>query len=570
MILLIEFGLFLLVAALAFLRPQTGSRFFEVFEQRFAKISEKRGWCVLAVGAVAVLARIAVLPILPVPQPWIADEFSHLLLADTLVHGRLNNPTHPMWIHFETIHEIMRPSYASMYPPAQGFFLAIGKLIAGSPFAGVCLSVGVMCAAICWMLQAWVAPPWALLGGLIAVMRLAVFSYWGNSYWGGAAAATGGALLLGALGRIWQRKRVRDAILMAAGLALLANSRPYEGLIFSLPVAAALGIWFFRMKAAERTAAWKRVIAPLAACVLLLGIGMGYYFWRVTGSPFRMPYQVDRSTYAMAPYFLWQAPALAPIYHQKALQDFYTGTELDFYTRNRTLRTVLAIEVAKAGEIWLFYLGPALTIPLIFVFAAVPYGTSWHRLSRRLRFLLIALTISLAGLAIEVFFFPHYAAPMTALLYGFVLMAMEGLQGWQWQGKQVGRFLTRAVPVVCMLVFALRAGATPLRLSLRPNWPPTWYNLKATYSNRARFQAQLEGLPGRHIVLVRYAPSSSDDPGFAWVYNAADIDQAKIVWAWDMGEPKNRELLDYFKGRHIWIVRLDNRPLKLEAYSPAS
>lgn len=570
MILLIEFGLFLLVAALAFLRPQTGAKFFEGLEQRFARASDKRGWSVFAVGAIAFLARLAALPILPVPQPWIADEFSHLLLADTLLHGRLANPTHPMWIHFETIQEIMRPTYASMYPPAQGIFLAIGKLIAGSPFVGVCLSVGVMCAAICWMLQAWVAPPWALLGGLIAVMRLAVFSYWGNSYWGGAAAATGGALLLGALGRIWQRERVRDAIMMGLGLALLANSRPYEGLVFSLPVAAALGIWFFRKKAAERVLALKLVIAPLAVCVLLLGIGMGYYFWRVTGSPFRMPYQVDRTTYAMAPYFLWQKPAPAPVYHHNALRDFYTGTELDFYTRNRTLGTVLTVEIVKAGEIWLFYLGPALTIPLIFVFAAAPYGLSWQRLSSRLQFLLIALAVSWTGLAIEVYFFPHYAAPMTALIYGLVLMAMERLHGWQSQGKHVGRFLTRAVPVLCILVFALRAGATPLGLSLRPNWPPTWYNLRATYSNRARFQAQLEGLPGDHLVLVRYAHSSSEDPGYAWVYNEADIDHAKVVWAWDMGEPQNRDLLEYFKGRRVWIVRLDNHPLKLEAYSPAS
>src|SRR5579871_785852 len=211
MILVIEFGLFLLAAALAFLAPDIGSGLFEVLEQRFAKASQRRGWSVFAVGTMAILARAAALPILPVPRPWVADEFSHLLLADTLAHGRLSNPTHPMWIHFETIHEIMRPTYASMYPPAQGFFLAIGKLVAGSPFAGVCLSTGVMCAAICWMLQAWVSPPWALLGGLLAVMRLAVFSYWANSYWGGAVAATGGALTLGALGRIWHRAKICDA-----------------------------------------------------------------------------------------------------------------------------------------------------------------------------------------------------------------------------------------------------------------------------------------------------------------------------------------------------------------------
>ena len=570
MILLLEFGLFLLAIALAFLRPDMGSRFFATVEQPFRKASERRGWSVLAVGAIAMLARLAALPILPVPRPWIADEFSHLLLADTLAHWRLSNPTPPMWIHFETFHEIMRPTYASMYPPAQGFFLAVGKLIAGSPFAGVCLSTGMLCAAICWMLQAWVSPPWALLGGLLAVMRLAVFSYWANSYWGGAAAAIGGALILGALGRIWRGGRVRDALMMGLGLALLANSRPYEGFILSLPVAVALGIWFFRRKDAERAAAVRRVILPLAGCMVLLAVGTGFYFWRVTGSPFRLPYQVDRSTYARAPYFLWQEPAPAPVYRQDALREFYNGEEFKFYAEHQSLEGVLVVEAVKLAEVWLFYLGPALTLPLIFCLAAAPYGASWRGLSARLRFLLIALAVFLAGFAIEVFTFPHYAAPLTGLLYGLVLMAMQGLWRWQWHARPVGRFLTRAVPVICSLLFVLRAAAVPLHLSPDADWPPTWYNAKPTYSERVRLQDELDKLLGNQLVLVRYAPGSSGESGYAWVYNDAEIDQSKVVWAWDLGETQNRDLLGYFKGRQVWIVRLDSLPLKLEPYSPQS
>ena len=33
---------------------------------------------------------------------------------------------------------------------------------------------------------------------------------------------------------------------------------------------------------------------------------MAYFFWRTTGSPVRMPYQVNRATYGIAPYFIWQ------------------------------------------------------------------------------------------------------------------------------------------------------------------------------------------------------------------------------------------------------------------------
>lgn len=86
-------------------------------------------------------------------------------------------------------------------------------------------------------------------------MRFGVFSYWDDSYWGGAPAAIGGALVLGALPRILKRYRLRDAILMGIGLVMLANSRPYEGFVLSLPVAAALLFWM-KGKAARPFLSW--------------------------------------------------------------------------------------------------------------------------------------------------------------------------------------------------------------------------------------------------------------------------------------------------------------------------
>jgi hypothetical protein len=40
------------------------------------------------------------------------------------------------------------------------------------------------------------------------------------------------------------------------------------------------------------------------------------------------------------------------------------------------------------------------------------------------------------------------------------------------------------------------------------------------------------------------------------------------VWAWDMGEPNNRELLQYFKNRNVWLVEPDESPPRLSAYPP--
>ncbi|HEY6146499.1 MAG TPA: hypothetical protein VIZ69_02340, partial [Thermoanaerobaculia bacterium] len=116
------------LAILSFLLRGILEKGFRAIERLFSRFAARRGLAIAALFLAVVAVRLSLLPRLPVPTPGIADEYSYLLLADTLAHGRLANPTHPMWISFETFHELEKPTYASMYPPGQGFVLFLGQL----------------------------------------------------------------------------------------------------------------------------------------------------------------------------------------------------------------------------------------------------------------------------------------------------------------------------------------------------------------------------------------------------------------------------------------------------------
>ncbi len=200
--LLVESGLVLASLVVAFVHSNLGSRFFGFAERGLNAFARKRARSVIAIGLTAVALRVVLFPVEPIPKPTIHDEFSYLLMSDTFAHGHLANPTHPMWSHFDATYVNQKPTYVSKYFPAQGVFLAFGQAILGHPFWGVCLGIGLMCASICWMLQGWFPPFWALLGAMIAIIRLGTFSYWANSYLGCTLPAIGGALVLGAFPRI--------------------------------------------------------------------------------------------------------------------------------------------------------------------------------------------------------------------------------------------------------------------------------------------------------------------------------------------------------------------------------
>jgi hypothetical protein len=517
-------------------------------ESPFSRLARRKPLAILVVGLGTLAVRVALIPLWGVPQPAWHDEFSYLLASDTFAHGRLTNPTHPMWIHFEGFHIIQQPTYMSMYPPGQGLVLALGQLL-GHPWIGQLLTTAVMTACLCWMLQAWVPPSWALLGACLAAVRLGILSYWMNSYFGTSLPAIGGALLLGALPRLQRRARIGDALLMGIGLAVLANTRPFEGFIYSLPIGGALLVWIFMQKKFSPATVVGRVVLPLTLVLAVSGAAMTYYFWRVTGHPLVMPYEVNRQTYAVAPYFVWQKPRPEPVYHHAEMRNFYVDWELRGFQSGKTVLGFLHRQANKVGMLWAFYVGPVFTLP----FLAFP----WLFRDHRMRLPLIIAGAVAVGTLIETWTLVHYLAPALGLFFLLLVQCLRHLRLVRWRGVVAGQALARAVPVICVAMVVLRVGAVAAGAQIEPG--------REGNIQRNAIERELREMPGKQLVIVHYGPTHV--PHIDWVNNRADIDASKIVWARDMGVGKNAELLLYFKDRRAWRINADDPTATLETYS---
>ncbi len=478
---------------------------------------------------------------MPVPVPEVHDEFSYLLGADTFASGRLANPTHPFWIHFETFHELQQPTYASKYPTLQALVLAFGQTL-GHPWIGVWLSVGAMCAAICWMLQGWLPPGAALLGAILAAMRLGVADYWMNSYWGGAVAAIGGALVLGALPRLMRRPKIAHSLAFGVGLAILMHSRPFEGLILGGTSVVVLMVSVLR-----RRLAIARVVLPAAAVVAVSLAAMGYYNYCVTGSASTMPYQVFDQQYNRISVFVWQKPKPAPIYRHAVLERFWSDYALEVDQMMRL--SPLAAFVFKVLFNYQFYLGH-------WLFAILLLGVPLLWNNARARLALSIFAVFLAGVALEMTIWPHYLAPSTGLFYLLLMYGYLGWRAWAKNGKSLGSAITTPLVISLFVQFAIYVAFACLHLTA-----PSAFAIE-----RDAVEKRLEREPGDQLVMVRYAPDHVIHN--EWVWNRADIDRAKIVWAREMTWKEDRPLLDYFKNRKIWLLEADQNPPRLTPYEP--
>jgi hypothetical protein len=551
----IELTLAILLVAMALLwRP-----FVAPFCARLAR----RPRASMAIFFVAPIAlRLALLAHHPVPIPDLYDEFGHLLVADTLRHWRLANPAHPMHRFFETFFVLQTPTYSSIYPIGPGLALALGWSLLGTPWAGVLVMCGLLCALSYWMLRGWTTASYAFLGGAFAVMEFGPMNQWTNNYWGGGYSAVAGCLVFGALPRVRRSGSVRDAVLLGLGLAMYLLSRPYESmfLLVSVVVFLAPSLRAGGGRAALRRPLGRRALGRRSLGIAALVASGGLLITlihnkAVTGVWGELPYTLSQYQYGV--------PAALTILPNPVPHSALTPQQETDYRMQRGFRP-------SGGETLETYFGRLFYRARYYRFYFYP--TSYVALlayligMRRWREFWISGVCLLFALGIN--FFPqfqfHYMAACVCL---FLLMSVEGVR--RIARLRAGAIAARALIFLCLAQFlfwyGLHLGETPQFAELRGY--DMWDSINHNEGRQRRDVAtQVAKLPGRILVFVRYWPGHIFRN--EWVYNSADIDGSRVVWARDLGDGENQKLRAYYPNRTAWLFEPDARPPRLGPYVP--
>lgn len=502
-------------------------------QEPLARFAAETGWCMITLAILPVALRLLLLPYYPIPTPNVADDFSYVLLADTLRHLRFANPSHALPQFFETLFVIQQPSYSSMFPLGQGMVLALGWILFGNPWAGVALSVGALCALTYWMLRAWITPSWALVGGVLAAIEFGPLNQWMNSFWGGAVSACAGCLVFGSLPRLSTQK-TRYAILLGIGLSMQLLTRPFEFVLLAISVAAYFVLYRMPLRNTGIVA-----LSLLPAMALML-----FQNKAVTGSWTTLPYILNQYDYGVPSTFTFQPN---PVPHRALTPQQQLAYQVQCSIHDD--HTSYIGRLASRIRFYRFFFLP----PLYLALPALLFRLG----ERRIAWALATVLLFSFGTNFYPYFFTHYIAAITCLL---VLMSVAGLE-----------IVSRRFPAIAQIILFLCAAHFLFWYSLHLFAGQQWARTTMEYETwdainygdplgRIKVDNDLLQRPGKHLVFVRYSTRKGFD---AWVYNGANIDAGRIVWAWDLGDSQNEKLQQYYSDRTAWLFQPDYRPPRL-------
>ena len=492
-------------------------------------------WYWLLVALAPALVRAALIPWWGVPFPVVMDEFGHFLLADTLLHGRLANPPHPLHEHFETFYVLQDPAYSAIYPTGWASFVAMGRLL-GHPFNGVLISGSLYGISSFWALRSIFRARVALPASILSSIWFGSLSYWMDGYLFGMPQAAGGALFAAGLYRWFRSPQWAQGAAAAAGWSIWWLTRPAEAVFGAIAALVVVTVASFRNRDRPLVLGLKALCLgafPVLAATLLLTLAHNR---AVSGDPLVLPYVHAQQKLGVPQSFVFLEPIPRPPTTERVHMKIY---ESQLEDRLAAGQPIVFLK-GSAQKLWItygFYCGIALALC---VGAAAYYpGLS----------LLSLWSIGLFGVlalleCLYVFWMPHYIAG------GLILVVVAYAESIVLLSKRFSRPLRSVAPLDLLLL-----GAIMVLLALQVFGVFAGRQKSERYMThvgRQRIMERLFAEPGSHLILMDDRPMV--ERFYTWIYNDADIDHSKVVWARAISPEKDRRLLEYFNGRTLWTV----------------
>jgi hypothetical protein len=326
--------------------------------------------------------------------------------------------------------------------------------------------------------------------------------------------------------------------LLGLGIGISWLCRPYETIFLILSVLIYL------------LPAWRSMASSAAVAIAILLPALGISLLQnkqVTGSWTTLPYQLSQYQYGVPTTFTFQTLPIP----QRAL------------TREQQLDYDQQAQVHEiAGSYWprwasrlrfyrFFFLAPLYLALPIFLIQARQWRFAWA---------LITILLFTLGTNFYPYFYTHYIAALTCLFVLISVTALDRLSHWNEQAAQILLFLCVAHFLFWYGLHASPDAALDAGMSRFETWDAINHG---DPEGRVAVARRLNMQPGRQLIFVRYGPRHRFQE---WVHNAADIDQARIVWARDLGAAENQQLLRYYPDRTAWLLEPDAHPPLLQPY----
>lgn len=511
------------------------------------------GWplAVISVGALAFAAAWA-MSWGHAPVPFLHDEFSNLLVADTLRHGRLANPRPEVWQPFQTFHVLVEPAYASKYPLGPGALLAIGWTLGGSPAVGIWLGAALCAAAATWAAAGCLPRRWAWIAGVLLAIHPSVHREWSLSFLNGYLTAAAGGLVAGAILRLRRRYRSLDALALGVGVSGLALTRPFEGLLLTLTAAGLLLFWWRSLDWSEQLRRALRIglVAgwPVAATLALIAV----HNHATTGRATQLAYQLHEAKYAVAPLSIFQREKVPEMSRWAAdappeFFDFHYGWSRESYLRRSHFAGwcgAVAERLYVVASLW----------GGLFCLASVSLVS--RRSARGLRPLAVAVGVALLAGTFVPWYFSHYFAPS---LVWMVILTTAGLRAAITRLVSDRSAVRWGIGALVAMQAVFMACAAAEAVSRPTNWSDQRQWLVDDLTRRG----------GQHLILVRYHPQHNVH--HEWVYNLADLQSSPVLWARSWRRDLDAQLLAHYPERQLWLLEIDQHDrARLKRFAPES